>query len=77
MNFQEKNEGKGTYQLKEIKDPSHKCNMWVLFGSISNQPNGKTNKQKSQHVLYDERSSDTVWMFDDIRDTTFFCVWGG
>lgn len=35
MNCQETNETGGPYQLKEIKDPANKCNMWILFGSIS------------------------------------------
>lgn len=60
MNWQEKNEGWETYQLKEIKDP------------YPNQPNGKK-KKKDTYMSYTMKTSNTIWIFDD-RDITFF--WG-
>lgn len=51
----------------------------LIWIHIQINPVVKQTNKKTLHVLYNTKCSNTVWIFDDIRDTTFFCVcvWGG
>lgn len=46
----------------------------LIWIHIQINPVVKQTNKKTLHVLYNTKCSNTVWIFDDIRDTTFFCV---